>query len=81
MEYYQINPPNLTKSATPYDYYGELINEIRTFSKAKRHWLKAYEILEDIVLSNQDCQNDKEKNIFRYQFLLNYLSKKKDDER
>ena len=55
-----------------------ILDEIRHFSKQKRIWKKAYEILETIVISTQDIQTSKENNIFTYQFLINFLTVKND---
>lgn len=53
----------------------EILNEVKDFSKVKRTWHKAYELLEAIIMCTQDLPTQKERNIFRYQFLLNFLTK------
>jgi hypothetical protein len=56
---------------------------MRSFCKSKRVWLKAFKILEEIVLlateSEENTLTIKERNIFRYQFVLNYMSKKPEE--
>ena len=59
----------------------ELVGEVREFSKAKRKWFKAYEVMEEIVLMAQELGHNNEKYIYRYQFLLNFLSKKAPEDR
>lgn len=52
-----------------------MIDQIKAFSKNKRKWIKAFEMLRDIVLATEDIRDKKERAIFDYQFLLNFLSK------
>ena len=57
------------------DYIPLMIDQIKDFSKSKRKWLKAFEVLSDIVRSTVEIFDKKERTIFNYQFLLNFLSK------
>jgi hypothetical protein len=62
------------------DYIAVIRDQIKEFSKKKRKWLKAFEILECIVLKIDFDGGKKEYKIAKYQFLLNFLSKKSNEE-
>ncbi len=66
--------PNLIQASSS-DIVDEIIKEIKEFSKMKRTWHKAYELLEAIIMCTHDLKSQKERNIFKYQFLLNFLTK------
>lgn len=52
-----------------------LLDQIKQYMQMRRKWLKAYELLEFVMLKASGAQG-KEQDIFRYQFLLNYLNQK-----
>jgi hypothetical protein len=37
-----------------------MLDEIRAFSKSKRTWLKAFEVMTDIVKATSELKDDKE---------------------
>jgi hypothetical protein len=59
----------------------EVQRQTMQYIKQKRKWLKAYEVLEDIVMEAKEIATKKEENIFKYQFLLNFLTQPTSEER
>ncbi|CDW86884.1 UNKNOWN [Stylonychia lemnae] len=78
----QIELPNIMLAEQPVNTLVlEIVNQTQSFSKSKRKWLKAYEVIQDLVESIQDFTSNKERNIFKYQFLMNFLTKGNQEQR
>lgn len=57
-------------------YMKEIKPAVIEYIEKKRKWFKAFEIIVEIVTraNDEDLANTKERNIFRHQFILNYLN-------
>lgn len=54
----------------------KLYKEMSDYSKKKKVWYKAFEILQEILLLIDDSKSAKEKEIYSFQLILNYLNHK-----
>lgn len=44
------------------------------YSKKKKTWLKAFEILQEILVMKDEFNSEQEKNIYKFQLIINYLN-------
>ena len=52
----------------------KIFKEMSEYSKKKKIWYKAFEILQEILLLIDDTKSAKEKEIYKFQLILNYLN-------
>eukprot|EP00347_Sterkiella_histriomuscorum_P003546 403363877 len=79
----KIFPDN---SRVKQDFNDQAMDQTKSFCLMKRKWLKAYSFLENIVRNLWEKQeggdskiSNKDKNIFNYQFMLNFLTKTQEE--
>ena len=56
----------------------QIRDQVGEFMQVKRRWLKAYEVLEDIMLATQEFASAQERNIFKYQFVMNFVARSRE---
>ena len=44
------------------------------YSRKKKVWLKAFEILQEVLVLKEEFNNEQEKNIYKFQLIINYLN-------
>ena len=52
----------------------EIFDQVFDYSKKKKTWLKAFEILQEILVMKDEFNSEQEKNIYKFQLIINYLN-------
>lgn len=52
----------------------EIYEATCNYAKQKAKWFKAYDILENIMVMKKNLQTKRENDIFKTQFIMNYLN-------
>lgn len=59
---------------------GYITGNVRSFCKQKRVWIKAVNVLIELMLLRLEDISPKERDIFKYEFTINFMSKRNLDE-
>lgn len=55
---------------------GYITGNVRSFCKQKRVWIKAVNVLIELMLLQKEDVSPKERDIFKYEFTINFMSKR-----
>lgn len=52
----------------------DIFDQVLEYSRKKKTWLKAFEILQEILVMKDEFNSEQEKNIYKFQLIINYLN-------
>lgn len=56
------------------DHASEVFDQVLDYSGKKKIWMKAFEILQEILVMKDEFNTEQEKSIYKFQLIINYLN-------